>query len=77
MQGFAGALEGRRARKGVLITTSSFSQEAKAYAGSIEKRIVLIDGEQLAEMMIDHGVGVSEAASYSVKKLDVGYFESE
>jgi len=74
VQAFAGSLEGQRARKGVLITTSQFSQDAKDYVTRIEKRIVLIDGEQLAQLMIDHGIGVTEIATYAVKKIDLDYF---
>ncbi len=77
VQTFAGSLEGFRARKGVLITTSNFSKTAKDYVTRIEKKIVLIDGEQLAELMIDHGVGVSEVAQYTIKKIDLDYFETE
>jgi restriction system protein len=77
VQAFAGSLEGRKARKGVFITTSQFSQQAVDYVKWIEKRIVLIDGEQLAQLMIKHGIGVTEVASYSVKRVDVGYFGEE
>lgn len=75
VQAFAGSLEGVRARKGVLITTSSFSQEALEYVRRIEKRIVLIDGKQLAEFMIDHNVGVAVSRSYTVKRIDLDYFD--
>lgn len=71
---FAGSLEGQRARRGVLITTSQFSQDAKDFVNRIEKRIVLMDGEQLAQLMIDHGVGVTEVATYAVKRVDSDYF---
>ncbi|MEO8606928.1 MAG: restriction endonuclease [Chloroflexota bacterium] len=74
VQGFAGSLEGFRARKGVLITTSLFSKDAKDYVERIEKKIVLIDGEQLAQYMIDYGIGVAEVATYIVKKADLDYF---
>lgn len=74
VQAFAGSLEGQRARKGVIITTSQFSADAQDYTGRIEKKIVLIDGERLAELMIDHGIGVNEVESYAVKKLDLDYF---
>ncbi len=77
VQEFAGSLEGHRARKGVLMTTSRFSQDAKDYVGRIEKKIVLIDGEQLAQLMIDHGIGVTEVVSYAVKRVDSDYFEEE
>lgn len=74
VQAFAGSLEGYRARKGVLITTSQFSQEAKSYVTNIEKKIVLIDGEQLTQLMLDYGIGVSEIATYTVKQIDLDYF---
>jgi restriction system protein len=77
VQAFAGSLEGQRARKGVLITTSQFSQDAQDYVTRIEKKIVLIDGEQLAQLMIDHNIGVTEVASYVVKKADLDYFGEE
>ncbi len=75
VQAFAGALQGHRAHKGVMITTSDFSAEAKAYAANLSTRIVLIDGIRLAEMMIDHNVGVSAEATYTVKQIDSDYFE--
>ncbi|MBA3914539.1 MAG: restriction endonuclease [Acidobacteriales bacterium] len=74
LQGFAGSLEGFKARKGVLLTTSKFSEEAKEYSRHIGKRIVLIDGEHLAELMIDHGIGVTEVTSYAVKRVNQDYF---
>jgi len=77
VQAFAGSLEGQRARKGVLITTSQFSQDAREYVGRIEKKIVLIDGKQLAQLMIDHSIGVAEVATYTVKKVDADYFGEE
>jgi restriction system protein len=76
VQAFAGSLEGVRARKGVLITTSFFSQDALEYVQKIEKRIVLIDGKQLADLMIDHDVGVNIVQIYKIKRLDSDYFES-
>ena len=75
IQKFAGALQGKRARKGVFITTSEFSQGAREYASGIETNIVLIDGEELAGLMIDYGVGVSTTNVYTVKKVDYDYFE--
>jgi restriction system protein len=75
VQAFAGSLEGHRARKGVFIATSQFSRDAREYVTRIEKRIVLIDGEQLAQLMMDFAVGVTEVDTYSVKKLDRDYFE--
>ena len=75
IQKFAGALQGQRAKKGVFITTSSFTREAEDFANTIETKIVLIDGESLAGFMIDHSVGVSPSATYDIKRLDSDYFE--
>jgi restriction system protein len=77
VQTFAGSLEGHRARKGVLITTSTFSKDALDYVGRIEKRIVLVDGAQLAELMIEHGIGVAEVQIYTLKRLDSDYFDED
>ena len=74
VQAFAGSLEGVRAKKGVLITTSTFSPEANAYVRQIEKRIILIDGVMLAGLMIEHNVGVTLEATYEVKRVDLDYF---
>ena len=76
IQKFASALEGQ-AKKGVFITTSSFSRAAQEYASSIDNRIVLIDGDELAQLMIDHHVGVSKVTSYEIKKIDTDYFSEE
>jgi len=75
VQAFAGSLEGQRARKGVLITTSRFTEDAHEYVSRIEKKIVLIDGKRLAELMIDFNIGVSNKAEYIVKNIDSDYFE--
>jgi restriction system protein len=77
IQKFAGALQGQRARKGVFITTSAFSREAISYASRIENKIVLIDGDQLAQLMIDHDLGVTPTAKYEVKRIDSDYFTEE
>lgn len=77
IQKFAGALQGRRARKGIFLTTSSFTREAIEYVELIETRIVLIDGKRLAGMMVDFDVGVSTEARYDVKRLDSDYFEEQ
>ena len=77
IQKFAGALQGHRARKGVFITTSSFSSEALEYVSRIDSKIVLIDGSALAKHMIDHNVGVSTSRSYEVKRIDSDYFSEE
>lgn len=74
LQKFAGALQGQRARKGIFITTSGFSRDAREYVNNIESKIILIDGHQLAEYMIDHNVGVSVVKSYELKRVDLDYF---
>ena len=75
IQAFAGSLEGNRARKGVFITTSQFSAEAREYVNRIGMKIVLIDGDQLAELSIDYGIGVEDVTRYTLKRLDQDYFE--
>lgn len=75
IQQFASALQGQKARKGVFITTSGFSKQARDYASSIESSIILIDGELLASLMIDHDVGVTLETSYEVKRIDSDYFD--
>lgn len=77
VQAFAGSMEGRQAKKGVMITTASFSREAIDYIQRIERKIVLIDGRKLAELMIEHDIGVSTAQTYLVKRLDFDYFDEE
>jgi restriction system protein len=74
VQAFAGSMEAHRAKKGVLITTSTFSRDARDFVDRIERKIVLIDGQQLAQLMIDHNVGVATARSYTIKKIDTDYF---
>lgn len=73
IQAFFGALAGQRASKGVFITTSAFTTQAVQYAASVEK-IVLVDGPKLAELMLDHGVGVS-VRHVQIPKVDSDYFE--
>ena len=75
VQKFAGALQGQRAKKGIFITTSNFTREAKEYARIIDTRIILIDGEKLAALMVEYNVGVSVVEHYEVKKVDTDYFE--
>ena len=74
IQKFAGALQGHRAKKGICITTSAFTKDAEDYVAKIDSKIVLIDGEQLAQLMIDHNVGVAPVASYETKRIDSDYF---
>lgn len=77
IQKFVGALAGQRAKKGVFITTSNFSKESMAYAAQMDTKIVLIDGEQLSQYMIDYNLGVSIQNTYEIKKMDSDYFEEE
>jgi len=77
IQRFVGALHGKRAKKGVFITTGSFSAEAIDYVAKIEPKVVLIDGRQLAGLMIDFNVGVTPIASYETKRIDSDYFSEE
>jgi restriction system protein len=77
IQKFAGALQGQRANKGVFITTSEFSREAEEYANVISSKIILIDGERLAGLMVDHNVGVAPIGLYELKRVDSDYFEGE
>jgi len=77
IQAFAGSLEGERARKGVFITSSTFTPEARQYVTRIEKKIVLIDGAQLASLMFKFGLGVSTAKTYEIKRVDSDFFSEE
>lgn len=77
IQKFVGALHGKRAKKGVFITTGTFSAESRDYVGNIEPKVVLIDGHQLAEFMIDFNVGVDPVISYEIKRIVSDYFDEE
>ncbi len=77
LQSFVGALEMKRARKGVFITTSTFSKDALDYIKMIEKKVILIDGPKLAELMVEHGLGVSIKDTYCVKAIDSDFFVDE
>jgi restriction system protein len=77
IQRFAGALQGKRARKGVFITTSSFTKDAFDYVSRIDSKIILIDGENLANLMIEHNIGTAKVSSYDIKKIDSDYFVDE
>ncbi len=72
---FAGALQAQKALKGIFITTSRFTDDARNYVSQIGSKIVLIDGSQLCQFMIDHDVGVSTVSLYPVRKIDADYFE--
>lgn len=78
IQAFVGALQGLRADKGAFITTSRFTKEARDYVERVPARVVLIDGRELAELMIDHGVGVGGTGrTYELKRIDEDYFADE
>jgi len=77
IQKFVGALHGKRAKKGVFITTSSFSADAEEYVGKIDPKVVLIDGHHLASLMIDFNIGVTPVTSYETKRIDSDYFSEE
>lgn len=77
VQAFAGSLDGVRAKKGILITTSTFSRDAFDYVDRIDKRIILIDGDRLVSLMYDFSVGVTLTATYAVKKVDADFFSDE
>jgi restriction system protein len=72
---FAGALQAQKANKGIFITTSRFTDDARSYVSQIGSKIVLIDGEQLTNLMMDNDVGVSTVSLYPVKKIDTDYFD--
>jgi len=77
IQKFVGALQGKRARKGIFITAGSFSAEALDFVSKIDSKVALIDGKQLAGMMIDFNVGVTPQAAYETKRIDSDYFDEE
>lgn len=77
VQKFVGALQGHHARKGVFLTTSTFTKDAIDYAAKVDSKVVLIDGRRLAELMIDFDLGVTTTATYAVKRVDSDYFEEE
>ena len=74
IQKFVGALQGKKARKGIFITTGQFTTHAREYAKDIQNSLVLIDGDDLSSYMIDFGVGVSPVATYEVMSVDSDYF---
>jgi restriction system protein len=75
IQAFVGALHGRHAERGIFITTSQFSPRAEEYARGINSRVILIDGDRLARLMIRYGVGVQTRHTYRVVELDEDFFE--
>jgi len=77
VQSFVGALNGKFAKKGIFITTSSFTKEAIEYAQRLDSKVILIDGWQLVKLMTEHNIGVSTVATYDIKKVDSDYFLEE
>jgi restriction system protein len=77
IQKFVGALQGRRANKGVFITTSDFSDSAKNYVKNIATKVVLVNGELLAKLMVEHDIGVTETSAYKIKKMDYDFFAED
>lgn len=74
VQAFVGALQGVRARKGIFLTTSTFTTDARAYTQNLDTKVILIDGQQLADYMIDFGVGVTTTNAFEIKRIDSDYF---
>jgi restriction system protein len=74
IQKFVGALQGQKARKGVFITTSHFTKEAREYVNAIEPRVILINGKELTNLMIENNIGVTKIIAYEIKKIDSDYF---
>ncbi|MBK9321375.1 MAG: restriction endonuclease [Bdellovibrionaceae bacterium] len=77
IQKFAGALQGKRARKGIFITTSDFTSEAREFVKHIDAKIILISGHQLSELMWEYNIGVSSSAAYEVKRLDLDFLQND
>ena len=75
IQSFVGALAGKQANKGVFITTSDFASTATDYAAAVQQKVILINGERLAQLMIEHNIGVSTVRTIDLKRLDSDYFE--
>ena len=74
IQKFFGALHGKRATKGVFIATSTFTRGAREYANDVTPRVILLDGRELAGLMIDYGVGVAPTQTYPLSRIDTDYF---
>jgi len=77
VRNFVGSLVGHKANKGVIITTSGFTKDALDFVKTIDRKVVLIDGETMAQLMIEHDVGVSTSINYAVKRIDTDFFEDE
>jgi len=79
VRGFAGSLDGHQSKKGIFITTSNFTAGAREFVDRMhsDKRLVLIDGQELARLMIEHGVGVTVVKTYQIQRVDSDYFAEE
>lgn len=77
IQKFVGALHGKRARKGIFLTTASFTKDACEYANSLEMKIILIDGVALVKFMFDYDIGLTTESTYAIKRIDSEFFEDE
>ncbi len=77
IQKFVGALVGKKASKGIFITTSYFSKEAIDYVSQVNSKVILINGEELVDFMIENDIGVSKETSYEIKRIDYDYFLEE
>jgi len=77
IQKFVGALHGRKAKKGIFMTTSTFSKDAREYAESLDTKVILIDGARLSELMFEYGIGVATVNTYEIKRIDSDFFEEE
>ncbi len=75
IQSFVGALAGQQATKGVFITTSDFAKTATDYAQAVIQKVILVDGAKLADLMIEHDIGVSTTRTIALKRIDTDYFE--
>lgn len=70
-------VQGAQASRGVFITTSRYTNEARTYASHLQQRVVLIDGDELARLMVGHGVGVQTKHTFVLREMDEDYFASE
>lgn len=77
IQKFVGALYGKRAKKGIFITSSEFTKEARDYVTHVEPRVVLIDGKTMARLMVEYNLGVTTKSIYELKSIDQDFFEEE
>ena len=77
IQSFVGALAGKKAQKAVFITTSGFKSTATEYAKDVAQKVILIDGDRLADLMIEHNIGVAPFHSYEIKHIDSDYFDQD